>query len=116
MESTLHPTQAILDASQGVGALHQLALELLGLQLRPLRDERRDDDAGQWQTVGSYLVNELTSDATQPAGSNAWNILTQALADRLVVRLGHRAVVERPVENRLVHPRLTRDLSKRPGG
>ena len=34
------------------------------------------------QTVGNYLVNELTSDATQPAGSNAWNILTQALADR----------------------------------
>ena len=34
------------------------------------------------QTVGTYLVDELTSDATQPAGSNAWNILTQALADR----------------------------------
>ena len=34
------------------------------------------------QTVGAYLVDELTSDATQPAGSNAWNILTQALADR----------------------------------
>jgi hypothetical protein len=34
------------------------------------------------QTVGNYLVNELTSDATQPAGSNTWNILTQALADR----------------------------------
>lgn len=34
------------------------------------------------QTVGNYLVTELTSDATQPAGSNAWNILTQALADR----------------------------------
>ena len=34
------------------------------------------------QTVGAYLVDELTSDATQPAGSNAWRILTQALADR----------------------------------
>jgi hypothetical protein len=32
--------------------------------------------------VGSYLVDELTSDATEPAGSNAWRILTQALADR----------------------------------
>ena len=37
------------------------------------------------QTVGAYLVDELTSDATQPAGSNAWNILTQALADRASV-------------------------------
>ncbi len=34
------------------------------------------------QAVGAYLVDELTSDATQPAGSNTWNILTQALADR----------------------------------
>jgi hypothetical protein len=34
------------------------------------------------QTVGNYLVNELTSDATQPAGLNAWRIVTQALADR----------------------------------
>jgi hypothetical protein len=34
------------------------------------------------RTVGTYLVDELTSDATQPAGWNAWRILTQALADR----------------------------------
>ena len=34
------------------------------------------------QAVGGYLVGELTSEVTEPAGTNAWNILTQALADR----------------------------------
>lgn len=34
------------------------------------------------RTAGAYLVDELTSDATQPAGLNAWRIVTQALADR----------------------------------
>ena len=37
------------------------------------------------RTVGTYLVDELTSDATQPAGWNAWKIVTQALADRALV-------------------------------
>ncbi len=37
------------------------------------------------RTVGTYLVEELTSDATQPAGWNAWRIVTQALADRALV-------------------------------
>ena len=45
------------------------------------------------QTVGTYLVNELTSDATEPAGSNAWNILTQALADRAWVWITLGAIV-----------------------
>jgi hypothetical protein len=45
------------------------------------------------QTVGTYLVDELTSDATQPAGSNAWNILTQALADRAWVWIALGALV-----------------------
>ena len=34
------------------------------------------------RTVGAYLVGELTTDATQPAGLSAWRIVTQALADR----------------------------------
>lgn len=34
------------------------------------------------RTIGSYLVDELTSDATEPAGSSTWRIVTQALADR----------------------------------
>ncbi len=37
------------------------------------------------RTVGAYLVGELTTDATQPAGLNAWRIVTQALADRALV-------------------------------
>jgi hypothetical protein len=37
------------------------------------------------RSVGTYLVDELTSDATQPAGWNAWQIVTQALADRALV-------------------------------
>ena len=37
------------------------------------------------RTVGTYLVDELTSDATQPAGWNAWGIVTQVLADRALV-------------------------------
>ena len=45
------------------------------------------------QTVGTYLVDELTSDATQPAGSNAWNILTQALADRAWVWIALGVIV-----------------------
>jgi hypothetical protein len=32
--------------------------------------------------AGGYLVDELTTDATQPAGSDAWDIITQGLADR----------------------------------
>ncbi len=45
------------------------------------------------QAVGTYLVDELTSDATQPAGSNAWNILTQALADRAWVWIALGVIV-----------------------
>jgi hypothetical protein len=32
--------------------------------------------------AGAYLVDSLTSDATEPAGSDAWQILTQGLSDR----------------------------------
>lgn len=32
--------------------------------------------------AGAYLVDELTTDATRPAGEDAWDIMTQALADR----------------------------------
>ena len=45
------------------------------------------------QAVGAYLVDELTSDATQPAGSNAWSILTQALADRAWVWIALGVIV-----------------------
>lgn len=34
------------------------------------------------RAAGSYLVDELTSDATEPAGADAWSIVTQGLADR----------------------------------
>ncbi len=45
------------------------------------------------QAVGAYLVDELTSDATEPAGSNAWSILTQALADRAWVWIALGVIV-----------------------
>ena len=45
------------------------------------------------QAVGAYLVDELTSDATERAGSNAWNILTQALADRAWVWIALGVIV-----------------------
>jgi hypothetical protein len=32
--------------------------------------------------AGTYLVDKLTTDATRPAGDDAWSILTQGLADR----------------------------------
>lgn len=32
--------------------------------------------------AGDYLVDELTTDASQPAGTDAWRIVTQGLADR----------------------------------
>ena len=32
--------------------------------------------------AGAYLVDSLTTDATEPAGSDAWQILTQGLSDR----------------------------------
>ena len=32
--------------------------------------------------AGDYLVDSLTTDATEPAGSDAWQILTQGLSDR----------------------------------
>ncbi len=32
--------------------------------------------------AGTYLVDSLTTDATEPAGSDAWQILTQGLSDR----------------------------------
>ena len=32
--------------------------------------------------AGTYLVDELTTDATRPAGEDAWRIITQGLADR----------------------------------
>ena len=32
--------------------------------------------------AGAYLVDSLTTDATEPAGSDAWRILTQGLSDR----------------------------------
>jgi hypothetical protein len=34
------------------------------------------------RTGGAYLVDRLTDDSTKPAGSAAWNIVTQGLADR----------------------------------
>ena len=34
------------------------------------------------RVAGAYLVDELTTDATKPAGSDAWSIVTQGLADR----------------------------------
>jgi hypothetical protein len=40
--------------------------------------------------AGGYLVNELTTDATKPAGQDTWSILTAGLADRgwLLIVLG----------------------------
>jgi hypothetical protein len=32
--------------------------------------------------AGTYLVDKLTTDATRPAGDDAWSIITQGLADR----------------------------------
>jgi hypothetical protein len=32
--------------------------------------------------AGTYLVDKLTTDATQPAGDDAWSIITRGLADR----------------------------------
>jgi hypothetical protein len=32
--------------------------------------------------AGAYLVDSLTTDATEPAGTDAWRILTQGLSDR----------------------------------
>jgi hypothetical protein len=42
------------------------------------------------RVAGTYLVDKLTTDATQPAGQDAWSILTQGLADRgwLLIVLG----------------------------
>lgn len=34
------------------------------------------------RVAGEYVVDRLTSDATEPAGSNAWSIVSQGLADR----------------------------------
>ena len=34
------------------------------------------------RVAGTYLVDKLTTDATEPAGRDAWRILTQGLADR----------------------------------
>jgi hypothetical protein len=34
------------------------------------------------RVAGTYLVDRLTTDATKPAGEDAWSILTQGLADR----------------------------------
>ena len=34
------------------------------------------------RVAGTYLVDQLTTDATRPAGQDAWSILTQGLADR----------------------------------
>ena len=34
------------------------------------------------RVAGTYLVDQLTTDATRPAGQDAWDILTQGLADR----------------------------------
>jgi hypothetical protein len=44
---------------------------------------------------GNYLVGELTTDATEPAGWNAWQIVTQGLADRawIAIVLGALALV-----------------------
>ena len=32
--------------------------------------------------AGTYLVDKLTTDATRPAGQDAWSIISQGLADR----------------------------------
>jgi hypothetical protein len=42
------------------------------------------------RVAGTYLVDQLTTDATQPAGQDVWSILTQGLADRawLLIALG----------------------------
>lgn len=42
---------------------------------------------------GSYLVDQLTSDATRPAGWDAWSIATQELADRAWVWITGGALV-----------------------
>ena len=34
------------------------------------------------RVAGTYLVDQLTIDATEPAGADAWSIVTQGLADR----------------------------------
>jgi hypothetical protein len=34
------------------------------------------------RVAGTYLLNELTTDATRPAGEDVWSILTQGMADR----------------------------------
>ena len=34
------------------------------------------------RVAGTYLVDQLTTDATKPAGQDVWSILTQGLADR----------------------------------
>ena len=34
------------------------------------------------RVAGTYLVDKLTTDTTEPAGKDAWRILTQGLADR----------------------------------
>jgi hypothetical protein len=34
------------------------------------------------RVAGTYLVDQLTTDATRPAGQDVWSILTQGLADR----------------------------------
>lgn len=47
------------------------------------------------RVAGRYLVDKLTTDATQPAGDDAWSILTQGLADRgwILIVLGLLLVV-----------------------
>jgi hypothetical protein len=42
------------------------------------------------RVAGTYLVDQLTTTATKPAGEDAWSILTQGLADRgwLLIVLG----------------------------
>ena len=42
---------------------------------------------------GGYIVDELTSDATRPAGWSAWSITTQELADRAWVSITGGAIV-----------------------
>jgi hypothetical protein len=43
--------------------------------------------------AGAYLVDELTTDATEPAGADAWSIVTQGLADRAWVAIVLGALV-----------------------
>jgi hypothetical protein len=45
--------------------------------------------------LGAYLIDSLTTDATEPAGSDTWSIVTQGLADRawLAIILGLLALL-----------------------